>query len=194
MIISYNFYYARPGHAGAVLQQRILASNLRARLGLPRGRIISKIEGGDDWPDVIWRLDFAGMAEQDADMKARAASPEFEAVRQGMRRLYRRFERPLYAPLGRHARLQDGQTSPSLLLYGVYCDAAAGAAVRSGLDGLAAVEFRSGATDVPRFLCETGTAGLPQELLQNLGGPAVRIERSVWRVADQGEELPPADQ
>ncbi len=36
MIVSYNFYYARPGSAAAVLQQRIKASDIRAQLGLPQ--------------------------------------------------------------------------------------------------------------------------------------------------------------
>jgi hypothetical protein len=187
MIVSYNFYYARPGNAAAVLQQRIRASDVRAQLGLPRGRTISKIEGGDDFPDVIWRLDFAGMAEQDADMKIRAASLEFEAIRRGMRQLYRRFERPLYTPCG------NSDTPPpvigpqqSMLLYGVYCDGSVSAAVRAVLGTVQAVEFMSGGTDVPRMLCETGSAGLPHAMLKNLQRLPARVTRSLWQIEDCG--------
>ncbi len=182
MIISYNFYYARPGNAAAVLRQRLLASDVRARLGLQRGRIISKTEGDDDFPEVIWRLDFADMAAQDADMKVRAASPEFEAIRHGMRQLYRRFERPLYKPCGNTV----AATRPTLLLHGVYCDASACDAVRTALQTVAAVEFISGGTDIPRFICETGSAGLAQSVSLQLASLGARATRSVWRIEDGG--------
>ena len=192
MIISYNFYYARPGNAAAVLQQRISASDVRAQLGLPRGRTISKLEGGDDLPDVIWRLDFADMETQDADMQARAASTEFETIRQGMRQLYRRFERPLYAPFGKSPSSPGCGPQQTLLLYGLYCDASASPAdlanpaLGTVLGDIQAVEFISGGTDVPRLLCETGAAGLPQDVLEHLGRLPLRIERSAWSVADDG--------
>lgn len=182
MIISYNFYYARPGNAAAVLRQRILASDVRAKLGLPRGRIISKIKGKDDWPDVIWRLDFADMAAQDADMQARAASAEFEAIRHGMRQLYRRFERPLYAPCtGLPLHRQQ-----STMLYGVYCDASVSAAARAALNTVHALTFVSGGTDIPPIICETETTGIPEAILAKLQQLPARVEHSVWQIADQG--------
>lgn len=186
MIISYNFYYARPGNAAAVLQQRIGASDVRAQLGLPRGRTIRKIEGSSDFPDVIWHLDFADMAAQDADMQARAASTEFESIRHGMRQLYRRFERPLYAPFSMSPSTSGCGLQQILLLYGLYCDSSASPDLRDALGGNQAVEFISGGADVPRWLCETGTAGLPQDVLEALKRLPLRIERSVWSVADSG--------
>jgi len=185
MIVSCNFYYARPGNAAAVLQQRIRASDVRAQLGLPRGRIFSKLEGGDDSPDVIWRLDFADMAAQNADMQARAASTEFEAIRHGMRQLYRRFERPLYAPFNNDTWPSNGGSQQSMVLYGVYCDASASAKARVVLDNIPAVELMSGGTDIPHIFCETGSAGLPQAVLENLRQLPARVERSVWRLEDQ---------
>jgi len=185
MIVSYNFYYARPGSAAAVLQQRIRASDVRAQLGLPRGRIISKLEGGDDWPDVIWRLDFIDMAAQDADMQVRAESTEFETIRKGMRQLYRRFERPLYAPFDKNP-LRDRESQQALLLYGLHCDSSTSPAARTILGGMQALEFISGGTDVPRLLCETGGKGLPQDVLDQLGRLPLRSERSAWSVADAG--------
>lgn len=182
MITSYNFYYARPGNAAAVLQQRIKASDVRAQIGLPRGRIISKIEGDGDWPDVIWRLDFADMPAQDADMQARAASAEFEAIRHGMRQLYRRFERPLYAPC-----TDSPFPGPqSMMLYGVYCDASVSAAARAILNAVHAVEFISGGTDIPPIICETATTGIPEAILAKLEQLPARVEHSVWQIAHQG--------
>jgi len=186
MIVSYNFYYARPGNAAVVLRQRILASDVRAQLGLPRGRTISKLEGGDDWPDVIWRLDFANMAAQDVDMKARAESPEFEAIRRGMRQLYRRFERPLYAPCSKHHSPPSSEPQQSMVLYGVYCDASVSTAAGAMLGPVQAVEFMSGATNVPRMLCETGSAGLPQAMLESLRLLPARVEPSAWQTEDSG--------
>lgn len=181
MIVSYNFYYARPGNAAAVLRQRIKASDIRARLGLPRGRIISRLGGDDDWPDVIWRLDFAGMTEQDTDMRIRAASPEFEAIRHGMRQLYRRFERPLYAPCNDSPPPGSRQ---SLMLYGMYCDAPAG--VRTILNAVHAVQFVSGGTDIPQIICETADTGMAESVLATLERLPVRVGHSTWRIADQG--------
>lgn len=186
MIISYNFYYALPGAAAAVLQQRIKASDVRVQLGLARGRAISKVEGGDEWPDVIWRLDFAAMAAQDGDMLARAASPEFEAIRHGMRRLYRRFERPLYAPCSSKSPAPIIGAQHCLLLHGVYCDASVSAAARAVLATIPAAEFISGASGVPHFLCETGSTGLPPTIVESLRRLPVRLEHSVWQVADGG--------
>ena len=182
MIISYNFYYARPGNAAAVLRQRILASDVRARLGLPRGRIISKVEGDDDFPDVIWRLEFADMATQNADMQARAASAEFETIRHGMRQLYRRFERPLYAPCTDLPC--PGQRS--LMLYGVYFDAAVGAAARAALNAVHAVEFISGGTHVPQIICETAITGMPDAISAILEQLPARVTHSAWQIADHG--------
>lgn len=186
MVISYNFYYARPGNSAAVLQQRIRASDVRAQIGLPRGRTFGKLEGSDDGPDVIWRLGFTDMAAQHADMQARAASTAFEAIRQGMRQLYRRFERPLYASFGKNPSPPDRGLLQNFLLYGLYCDESAIPAARIALGGMQTLEFISGGADVPRLLCETGAAGLPQDVQDHLGRLPLRIESSVWSVADGG--------
>jgi hypothetical protein len=180
MIVSYNFYYAKPGNAAAVLQQRIKASDVRAQLGLPRGRIISKVEGDGDWPDVIWRLDFADMAAQDADMQARADSPEFEAIRQGMRQLYRRFERPLYAPWQNKESLSAEKTQ-TLFLHGLYCDAKTAAEAHEALLGNSrTVRLLRDQQNIPQLLVETRDG----RLLEALGQLPLRVERSLWRVEE----------
>ena len=100
MIVSFNFYYARPGVADAVLAQRLRASDVRVRIGLPYGRVMRRTAGGEALPDVIWEQEFDAVEEHNADMAARAASAEFEAIRAGMRPLLRRFERPLFEVCG----------------------------------------------------------------------------------------------
>ncbi len=99
-IVSHNYYYALPGNGEAVLKQRLHASGVRERLGLPRGCVFRKLAGADDFPDVLWEIEFPDVGGHHADMAVRAASAEFEAVRVGMRKLYRRFERPLFETAG----------------------------------------------------------------------------------------------
>ena len=96
MITSFNFYYAHPGQEDAVLRQRLRACDVRENMGVPRGRVLARSAGGAELPDVIWEHQFDKVDGHHADMAARAASAEFEAIRAGMRKLCRRFERPLF--------------------------------------------------------------------------------------------------
>ncbi|CAN7718353.1 hypothetical protein LJR290_006049 [Variovorax sp. LjRoot290] len=93
MVIEITNYYALPGRAEAVLAQRRRASELRAQLGLPAGRIFKKLEGGG--PDVRWECVFDSRADYDRDLAARGASEEFTRARQDMHTLLERFERHL---------------------------------------------------------------------------------------------------
>jgi hypothetical protein len=124
MIVSFNFYYARPGFADAVLAQRLRACEVRVDLGLPRGRVLVRQDEIEVLPEVVWELAYADVGGHVKDMAARAASPEFEAVRAGMRRLYRRFERPLYQIRGGAPSAGDAsRASPIVSLDWVYCTA-----------------------------------------------------------------------
>ena len=114
MIVSFNFYYAKPGAADAVLRQRLLACDVRRDLKLPRGRVLVRQEGSDDLPDVIWEQHFDDVNGHHADMDVRAASPEFEAVRAGMRKLCRRFERPLFEVHGDTGAIAEAPALVSL--------------------------------------------------------------------------------
>lgn len=93
MVIEITNYYALPGHADAVLAQRRRASEIRARLGLPAGRIFRKLEGAG--PDVRWECAFDSRADYERDLAARGASEEFTRARQDMHTLLERFERNL---------------------------------------------------------------------------------------------------
>lgn len=91
MIIETTNYYALPGRAADVLQQRRLVTRLRVTLGLPPGRIFVRKEGAG--PDVRWECEYDNEAAYQADMQARAANPEFAAGRKHMHELLERFER-----------------------------------------------------------------------------------------------------
>jgi hypothetical protein len=97
-IVERTHYYAKPGLAAEVLDQRRRASAVRLSIGLPAGEIFAKHPGGDgSEPDVAWQCTFANPAEREADLAARASSAEFENVRVQMRKLYARFERQVFA-------------------------------------------------------------------------------------------------
>lgn len=97
-ILALNWYFARSADLVAeVLATRLRACDVRERLGIPTGRVLRRISGNDELPDVVWDCPFESPEDHDADMAVRAASAEFEAVRARMRALTRRFERVLYA-------------------------------------------------------------------------------------------------
>jgi hypothetical protein len=95
-VMVYNWYFARPGTAERVLATRLEASRVRRTLGLPAGRTLQRIEGGESLPDVLWEAHFPSVAAHDRDMQARAASATFESVRARMTPQLTRFERLLY--------------------------------------------------------------------------------------------------
>ena len=95
-IVVLNMYYAKPGMEDEVLQTRQNASRIRASIGLPRGRILRRINDADDLPDVLWECEFPDIAAHDRDMTARADSDAFEDVRSRMRTVASRFERTLW--------------------------------------------------------------------------------------------------
>jgi hypothetical protein len=96
MLVERTAYWARPGQAEAVLDTRRRASDVRGRIGLPRGGIVVKADPAGDGPDVSWECEFATAEAHAADLAARAASPEFGAVRAVMQSLIVRFERQLF--------------------------------------------------------------------------------------------------
>ena len=123
MLSSLNFYYAKPGNEAAVLQQRLVACDVRLELGIPRGRVFARTRGHGDLPDVVWEHVFEDISGHHADMAVRAASPAFEEVRVGMRKLCRRFERPLFQILGGENAVGDACV-PALLSWDwIFCPA-----------------------------------------------------------------------
>jgi hypothetical protein len=96
-IVERTHYYAKPGLAAEVLEQRRKACAVRVAIGLPAGEIFVKHPDGDgSEPEVAWQCAFADAAAHAADLAARGASAEFESVRARMRTLYARFERQVF--------------------------------------------------------------------------------------------------
>lgn len=167
MIVSFNFYYGRAGQADAVLQQRLRASEVRQRIGLPYGRVISRNAGSGELPDVIWEYEFSDVDGHHADMAVRAASPEFEAIRAGMRKLYRRFERPLFEVCGAPAAMSAAPLSPRVVaLDWIFCapentsevlavlDRHAGPRAGPGLARGRLLRLITPGTDLPQLICQ----------------------------------------
>jgi hypothetical protein len=199
-----NFYYAHAGQADAVLRQRLYASEVREQIGIARGTVIARISGAADLPDVIWRQEFEDVAAHERDMDARAASAEFERVRAGMRKLIRRFERPLFESLDAAAS-GEAEARPVIALDWIFCAAertdAALDALQVARRGCAALGFEPGrrlrlitaGADLPALLWMrryADAAHAEHERLQTkphaasdaLSGIVQRIEHSAWIV------------
>lgn len=102
-IVVQNYYYARPGKAEEVYRWRLHASQVRARLGLPVGRVLLRqpptgaAETDGDLPDVVWECEYADASAREADLARLTASGEFEAVEQHMQTLIRGFRRAVFS-------------------------------------------------------------------------------------------------
>lgn len=99
-LVVVNFYYAKPGQEAAVLAQRLHASDVRQRLGLARGTVLRRIDGGAELPDVVWRCAFANPEARRADSATLDASPEWQPVPDKMETLLRHFARAGYWAVG----------------------------------------------------------------------------------------------
>jgi hypothetical protein len=182
VIVSHNYYYARPGNAAAVLRQRLSASEVRVKIGLPRGHVLRRIAGAGDLPDVIWELEFGDLAAHHADMAVRAASPEFEAIRQGMRR-------PLYQPCGAGrdvSRLR--KISQHIVFINIYCGPQDSMLTQemllqrlSGTGRLLQLVVAQG--NVPQFIWETTDGAAAARMISAADLPA-QARYSAWQVED----------
>jgi dienelactone hydrolase len=98
MIVERTQYFAKPGRAADVLAIRRRACAVRRSLGLAAGVVFARAEGGAGrLPDVTWECAFADAAAHRADLDARAASPDFEAVRKEMSAAIDAFDRVVMA-------------------------------------------------------------------------------------------------
>ena len=180
MIVSFNFYYARPGLADAVLRQRLLACDVRDDLKLPRGRVLVRQSGSADLPDVIWEQPFADVNGHLADMDVRAASPEFEAVRAGMRQLCRRFERPLFEVHGEKAE-PLGLVSLEWIFGSSDMDGRV-AEMRSA-QRMQTLRLITPGPDLPHWILKREPIGTDEPISESMADIAERVEHSVWRIA-----------
>jgi dienelactone hydrolase len=93
MIVERTLYYAKPYRAADVLAIRRKACLVRVNIGLPAGDVFTRAVDEANHPDVVWECAFPTAAAHAADLAARGASPDFEAVRAEMRDAIDRFER-----------------------------------------------------------------------------------------------------
>jgi hypothetical protein len=92
-IVEQTEYFALPGKAEEVYRWRIHACDVREKIGLPRGRVLRREGNSDTLADVMWQIEYPDDAARQRDLKIRAESPEFAAVREHMNTLTRDFER-----------------------------------------------------------------------------------------------------
>lgn len=198
MLSSLNFYYAITGNEAAVLRQRLRACNVRLELGIPRGRVLERTYGSSELPNVVWELSFQDISGHHADMAVRAASAAFEEVREGMRRLCRRFERPLF-DVCETMDAVAGAPLPAVVSWDwIFCPPeragdALHAAQQSAKDSTGRtpttgriLRLVSGGTDLPAVLWQREYAeGAPDEaaaaiLRANCARFGARVEPSLW--------------
>ncbi len=114
-IVVQNFYYALPGKAAEVYALRLHASDVRAALGLPRGRVLRrttdepKPDPSSPIPDVIWECEYPTLAAREIDVATLGRSKEFERVEERMDHLLRKFARATFEPSGRDGQESDAE-------------------------------------------------------------------------------------
>lgn len=96
MIVERTCYLPKPGRLEEVLAVRRRGSRVRIDLGLSAGTITLGDTGRG--PMVFWEARFATSQAHEADLAARAASPDFEACRADMRALIDDFDRQILRP------------------------------------------------------------------------------------------------
>jgi hypothetical protein len=96
MILALELYHARSGQEDALRRQRLAASDLRVKLGLPRGNVLWLAKGTPELPTVVWTCPFADAKAEEGDRWTRHFSRDYEAARTSMDSACHRSERALY--------------------------------------------------------------------------------------------------
>lgn len=101
-IVVQNYYYALPGKADEVYEWRLHASEVRAKLGLRRGRVLRRIarqasaNDSSILPDVVWECDYPSWASRQREVERLGRSSEFDEVERHMDTLLRKFDRAIF--------------------------------------------------------------------------------------------------
>ena len=90
-VVAMNFCYAKPDKADEVYRWPLHASDVRARLGFPRGRGLRRLDKTGELADRVWEGDYPSREACARDYAAINASPEFQAVERHMETPLRRF-------------------------------------------------------------------------------------------------------
>jgi len=187
MITSFNFYYAQPGQEDAVLRQRLRACDVRDNMGVPCGRVLARSAGAAELPDVIWEHQFDNVDGHHADMAARAASAEFEAIRAGMHKLCRRFERPLFEISADAAATAQAPVSRVVALDWIFCTASHGDQALAVAEQQASLYARLGFARGRLLRLITPGNDLPQVVWQREHADMASFEQTMARIAASAE-------
>jgi len=187
MITSFNFYYAQPGQEDAVLRQRLRACDVRDNMGVPRGRVLARSAGSAELPDVTWEHQFDNVDGHHADMAARAASAEFETIRAGMRKLCRRFERPLFEISGGEASNVQAPASRVVALDWIFCAPSHGDQALTVAEQQASLYSRFGLARGRLLRLITPGDNLPQVVWQREHADMASYEQTMARLAASTE-------
>jgi hypothetical protein len=97
-LVVQNFYYALPGKVQEVYELRLRASEVRAALGLPRGRVLRRTSDQTEksLPDVEWECEYPSVAAREKDVAALEHSEEFARIEKKMDTLLREFHRATF--------------------------------------------------------------------------------------------------
>jgi len=94
-IVVQNAYYPKAGKEKEVYEWRLHASDVREKLGLPKGRVLRRIsEGSGSY--VIWQCEYSSMEERQRDVEKLDQSEEFKKVQEHMSTLLDKFERTVW--------------------------------------------------------------------------------------------------
>lgn len=94
-ILVQNHYYPKQGKDKEVYEWRLHASDVRVKLGLPKGRVLRKTDGVNG-PYVIWECEYASLEERKKDVALIDQSEEFKKVQEHMGTLLDKFERSIW--------------------------------------------------------------------------------------------------
>lgn len=94
-ILIQNYYYPKPEKEKEVYEWRLHASEVREKLGLPKGRVLKKINGTSG-PYVIWECEYASLEAREKDIELLDKSEEFKKVQEHMSTLIEKFERSVW--------------------------------------------------------------------------------------------------
>ena len=170
MYVERTNYYAKPGKAEAVLDIRRRASAIRVQLGLSAGTIFTRSGATSQGADVTWENTYETIADYERDMAARAASPDFAAVRDAVGSVIERFER--------HVMQRDDTPGAAGPAAGAGAAPLAGAAVVPRQ-----VQFKSGAHELTGYLYVPDGPGPHPCIITSHGSS---IEQGTWDASRPG--------
>jgi hypothetical protein len=94
-IVVQNHYYPKAGKDREVYEWRLHASEVRSKLGLPKGRVLRKLNGNTG-PYVIWECEYESVQAREKDIALIDQSEEFKKIQEHMGTLIDKFERSIY--------------------------------------------------------------------------------------------------